>query len=912
MAESRKVVRKIDNPSLADFDEQWWPITLLLFISAGALAGYVYTSPGSDFTTDVWYRNAWNQIYSIGALAVLLVVGLAFLRGSANRRLQLGVFLSLVFHLTLIYGSRQYYLTYIEPATPANADSPDDGGFKVVIPDYIPPEQEGEASPEITRPVEAQPAQEKQVEITPKPPELIKAEKQAVAQPETKREPQPKPLEMAKAELTEPRKIEPLPKLKLTRNPVAEPLPTENAPQPLFNRPTQAKPTEPSLADAERREMESQTAERPELREPRPQTRTPSPATRAEPTRYEVENQLALNDIKASRDRKLNEATLPVIEAAPRAEPASAATVTSELPRDAATVSTAAANAPAVPAPSPTLSPQMSPALSRQSGATSAVMLSRAESPQPSDFASLQPTQSIAKQSNYGALTDGFESIPVETTAPPTAAPATISGGGSQASLAGAAQRGERGAPAVLSAEGLPSPAEIGVGSGAASGSPFVGPRRAETAGDGQPGEMAALMPTSRPGRGRTTGTVTLGVEQVPMIGTSGVAGPTTQPGNSVSGEAGDARATTVGIGRGVGERMGNQLGPATLIAPSGGGLPGGIGTGAAAGPSTGAGSAVVGAAGAGGGPASGATLGMSGTLAGGRPAAAAGASAAISRRDSEELAGAAGGAMNGFDGKSRPRMKKSDGQRDRHGNLLGSANDLIVDGQMIGEKIVIIAFFNDEEIEGTPLISALGAKGYVVERLTAALPPIEEFARKLDGARQLWLISSDVNRLPAQYLTELVDRWRTGRLALCLMADNAPFTAEATAVLNIIAPGTTITGDYLGERKLQARENGGVGFDPAQPLFHNVETLFEGTTISGINSRYLTTVCYASNGRPLIGIYQQQGSSRLIVHCGFTSLYERFWDDAGVSRFAVNVAGWLSEVDQKRPTVRIVPTPSR
>ena len=107
MAESRKVVRKLDNPSLADFDEQWWPITLLLFISAGALAGYVYTNPGSDFTTEVWYRNAWNQIYSIGALAALLVIGLAFLRGSANRRLQLGVFLSLVFHLALIYGSSQ-------------------------------------------------------------------------------------------------------------------------------------------------------------------------------------------------------------------------------------------------------------------------------------------------------------------------------------------------------------------------------------------------------------------------------------------------------------------------------------------------------------------------------------------------------------------------------------------------------------------------------------------------------------------------------------------------------------------------------------------------------------------------------------------------------------------------------------
>ena len=47
-------------------------------------------------------------------------------------------------------------------------------------------------------------------------------------------------------------------------------------------------------------------------------------------------------------------------------------------------------------------------------------------------------------------------------------------------------------------------------------------------------------------------------------------------------------------------------------------------------------------------------------------------------------------------------------------------------------------------------------------------------------------------------------------------------------------------------------------------------------------------------------------------MHCGFTSLYERFWDDAGVSRFAVNVAGWLSEADKKPVPVRIITTPTR
>ena len=98
MAGQKHVVRKIAPEKLADFDEHWWPVTLLLLVTAGCLIGSVYFHPNSDFTTQVWYRNAWTQIGLLGATALLLIVGVAALKGDAQRRLQLGIFLSLIFH----------------------------------------------------------------------------------------------------------------------------------------------------------------------------------------------------------------------------------------------------------------------------------------------------------------------------------------------------------------------------------------------------------------------------------------------------------------------------------------------------------------------------------------------------------------------------------------------------------------------------------------------------------------------------------------------------------------------------------------------------------------------------------------------------------------------------------------------
>jgi len=235
---------------------------------------------------------------------------------------------------------------------------------------------------------------------------------------------------------------------------------------------------------------------------------------------------------------------------------------------------------------------------------------------------------------------------------------------------------------------------------------------------------------------------------------------------------------------------------------------------------------------------------------------------------------------------------------RDEYGNLSGETHDLIARGQMNGRKVLVVQCYYDAQVAASPLYKALRDKGYEVAEQRVPLPPLAQFEARLDGVDQVWLFSSNDHLLPRPHIQSLTRRWRDGTMALCLMADNAPFTTEATDILDVVAPGCRITGDYQGERKLTRRLRDKAGFDGASRLFHNVDALYEGFTISSVAGSKLSPVCHASNGLPLIATYERPGSRRLLVHCGFTSFFPRYWDDAGVARFAVNAAGWLSDAD--------------
>lgn len=243
--------------------------------------------------------------------------------------------------------------------------------------------------------------------------------------------------------------------------------------------------------------------------------------------------------------------------------------------------------------------------------------------------------------------------------------------------------------------------------------------------------------------------------------------------------------------------------------------------------------------------------------------------------------------------------------QRDRFKNLVGSSNDLVQDRQISGKKISVLNLCGDTELDNSPLYDALKDKGFEVELLHAPLPDSTRFAKAIETTDQLWVFSSSgTSNFTDGHANAIINRWRSGKLALLLLADNDPFVYEATRLLELMSTNGQIrvSGNYRGMQYLNAgtaNENG--GFDRTCPLFHNVETLYEGITISSVQSsgRALKPVCWASNGKPLIATYEGNGRGRLIVHCGFTSFFSNFWTDAGVRRLAVNSAGWLSGLDQ-------------
>lgn len=907
----RQVVRKYTPDPIADFDEQWWPVTLLLIVVAASLAGAVYFHKDSDFTTPIWYRNAWVQMSSIGVTALLLIIGVFALRGDSQRRLQLGIFLSLLLHASLLYWARHHYLVVI--GKPPEPELNLVESVPVTIPDYIPNESETNPLSDLTKPAETQIREEAKTEITPKTPEQMKAEKKTTEQPEPTRDMQPTPIELARIDPTAPQKNKVLEDESLPRHELEHKLRTEAVKTLKLNSEKELNQSPAAQAlDTARREAATEPTRRLNTSDPRTmQQLRPVVAPTTSPQRVTTPDQTAAADIAAALSRQLTPAAVEAMPAAPAATVA--AQPSQQSPVDAPRSSSQNVARQSASASAGAVAPFESPAITFSQGSAAPQQLVRSVAPESSEsVAMVTPTNRPQRVSAGGAVAGASQVVVNEPTAPSTVAPGAAGGASLDASLT-ATTRGDFGTPQATTAANVALPSPVGQGPGSTVGSASVGSmRRSDAAGDGTAGEAAAAAVVGRPGRGRAVGPSTAAGNQYGGGALAAVIGPAVSAGNATTGAATGNAPAISGTGSSLGQRTvmqtGEGLRPSTLSGTTGTGSMPSAGAGMLA-SGGGASTGIPGGTGVGG--ASGSPGGSGGPLGSGGSGPAAGSSS-TSRRELGELAGSASGsAADSSAGGRRARMDNSDPLRDRHGNLKGSANDLIVDGQMAGEKIAIITFYVDKEIDGSPLIGALAAKGYAVDRMTASLPPVNEFAQRLDGAKQLWLISSETNRLPAAHLRVILDRWRAGRLALCLMADNAPFVAEASAVLNAIAPGSSITGDYLGEQKLHARENNAPGFDAKLPLFHNVETLFEGTTISSINSRYLTPVCYASNGLPLIGIYQQQGSSRLLVHCGFTSLYERFWDDAGVSRFAVNVAGWLSEADKKpSPTRNMVPVP--
>src|SRR5258707_14915969 len=126
-------IRGVQPARLADFDEQLWPVNVLLLILAGFVAGIIAAQ--SDFDTPRLLYNGWCHLGALGLIVAVFAWAILRLDGWMQRRVQFGVFLSLLIHLWLCMISYHVYLGLFEPPETEVAD-----GFEeprlVMLPDY--------------------------------------------------------------------------------------------------------------------------------------------------------------------------------------------------------------------------------------------------------------------------------------------------------------------------------------------------------------------------------------------------------------------------------------------------------------------------------------------------------------------------------------------------------------------------------------------------------------------------------------------------------------------------------------------------------------------------------------------------------------------------------------------------------
>jgi hypothetical protein len=189
---------------LADFDEQLWPVNLLLFVFSACVAGIIVAK--SDFHTPRLVANGWCQLGALGVIVAALAWGIVRLEGRVQHRMQLGVFLSLLLHLGLCMVSYNLHLSALaqrEKDAPEVVEEPQ----RVTLPDY---NWQNEAmddatDPTLDRPVETS-TPDKEVEIERTKPVEEPKERPAEREPEAR--PQPSITPIDRAESSAPRREE--------------------------------------------------------------------------------------------------------------------------------------------------------------------------------------------------------------------------------------------------------------------------------------------------------------------------------------------------------------------------------------------------------------------------------------------------------------------------------------------------------------------------------------------------------------------------------------------------------------------------------------------------------------------------------------------------------------------------------
>ncbi|HUY34354.1 MAG TPA: hypothetical protein VMV69_16530 [Pirellulales bacterium] len=242
---SKQIVRRVPSARLGDFDEQLWPVNVLLLILAGFVAGIIAAQ--SDFDTPRVLYNGWCRLGVLGLIVAALAWGVMRLDGWMRRRLQFGVFLSLLVHLWLSMITYHVYLGLFEqPET--DVAEPLEEPRLVKLPDYHWHDDAREVAADETleTPVETVTPDRQPEEVVRSEVERVPAERPAEEEPQAEQR-QPNPADIQKAELTAPHRANDLAGWKISRREVDMPSPAEQVEAPRID----SRPRQPPAPDAQ-------------------------------------------------------------------------------------------------------------------------------------------------------------------------------------------------------------------------------------------------------------------------------------------------------------------------------------------------------------------------------------------------------------------------------------------------------------------------------------------------------------------------------------------------------------------------------------------------------------------------------------------------------------------------------------
>jgi hypothetical protein len=244
---------------------------------------------------------------------------------------------------------------------------------------------------------------------------------------------------------------------------------------------------------------------------------------------------------------------------------------------------------------------------------------------------------------------------------------------------------------------------------------------------------------------------------------------------------------------------------------------------------------------------------------------------------------------------KVEPMVKSKEVPKDSHGNPAGRKFDLGGNDKIDGKVVLLILGPADlhDEILRSPIEESLRTK--IEVKVVSGCPNEKGLEAVLQDASQLWVWANSEPTFSKSHLKVIAKRLQEG-MGICLLADNDPWVGGCDEIVKLVDNTASISGNYRGLQILEARtDRKGPGFQKDHPVFHGINFLFEGDTISVPKGERLKTIAWASSGDPLIAEFKSE-RVKLLVCGGFTAFMKDNWSGkAGTERFIFNTLAYLA-----------------